>query len=390
MEDGGAGGDLVGIGSEGLAGGGDDDGIGPLGVGVFQQRGEVAAVHGPGLFDAGELEHGGDQIDAGDGRGTHLSLWNAARHGEDERGADVGIVGGYFDAAEAVLTKRETLIGREDNEGVFELFGFAKRIDEFLYGFIERVDALMILADPGDERTAGGDRFAVGVLVPHIDFLGPIGLAGARREDVLGCVDIDASVVLQMALGGCVGAVNGTVAKPEIPGFGGVAAVAADEIGSPIGVLIGRVTLQDFGLAAVIGDGLVVVVMRAGFGVFGAIPDELEVPVTAKASVGAGVPFADLGGEVAVVAESFGPEGAFLRVVSATGVGAFHAHGFDAELIVAGEEGGAGGHAPRADVGGGEADTFFGEGVNVGSFDPGVGFRVGADGAIGMVVGVDE
>lgn len=68
----------------------------------------------------------------------------------------------------------------------------------------------------------------------------------------------------------------------------------------------------------------------------------------------------------------------------------FHFHGFDAELVVAGEQGGARWHAPGADVGCGEADAFFGESVDVGSADPRVSFGVGADGAVGVIVGVDE
>ena len=56
----------------------------------------------------------------------------------------------------------------------------------------------------------------------------------------------------------------------------------------------------------------------------------------------------------------------------------------------AGEHGGAGGHAPGAVVGGKEADALFGEAVDVGCFDPGVGFFVATEGAVGVVVGVDE
>ena len=193
-----------------------------------------------------------------------------------------------------------------------------------------------------------------------------------------------------MALGGLIGAVDGAVAEPEIPGFRFVAAFTFQEIDGPIGVLVGGVAFEDFGFAALVGDGLVVVVVLAGFGVFRAIPDELVVPVAAEAGIGTGVPFADLGGEVAFLAEDFGPERAFFGVVFAARVGAFHAHGFDAVGVSAGEHGGAGGHAPGAVVGGKEADALFGEAVDVGCFDPGVGFFVATEGAVGVVVGVDE
>ena len=102
------------------------------------------------------------------------------------------------------------------------------------------------------------------------------------------------------------------------------------------------------------------------------------------------MPFADLGGEVTFLAEDFGPEGALDGVVLAAGVGAFHARGFDAVGVAAGQHGGAGGHAPGAVIGGEGADALFGEAVDVGSFDPGVGFLVATQGAVGVIVGIDK
>ena len=84
MKDGIARGYLVGGGTERLAGGGQDNGMGPIGIGVLEERRKVAPVHGPRLFNAGYLEHGGDQIDSGDGGGADAGIekpW--PMHGRD-------------------------------------------------------------------------------------------------------------------------------------------------------------------------------------------------------------------------------------------------------------------------------------------------------------------
>ena len=67
-------------------------------------------------------------------------------------------------------------------------------------------------------------------------------------------------------MGGLVRAVDGTVAEPEVPGFGFVAAFAFEEVDGPIGVLVGGVSFEDFGFSDLVVDGLVVVVVLAGFG----------------------------------------------------------------------------------------------------------------------------
>lgn len=150
-----------------------------------------------------------------------------------------------------------------------------------------------------------------GAFRPLVDFLGPVGFGGAEGIDVFGGFEVD----------------------------------------GPVGVLVGGVALEDFGFAVLVSDVLVVVVVLAGFGVFGAVPDDLEVPIATEAGIGAGVPL------VAFLGEDFGPEWALDGIVLAAGVGAFHAHGFDAVGVAAGEHGGAGGHAPGAVIGGEEGSS---------------------------------
>src|SRR2546421_398271 len=88
-------------------------------------------------------------------------------------------------------------------------------------------------------------------------------------------------------------------------------------------------------------------------------------PLWRSAGVDAGVPLADLGRRVAVLAEGFGPEGTLLRVVGAGGIFARHAHGLDAVRPVAGEHGGARWHAPGAEECAVKADAGGGEVVDV-------------------------
>ena len=138
------------VGAEFLAGGEHHGGVGPGGFGVFEERRKVVAADVPGGGEAGELEDGGGDIDAADGDVADGVFGDCAGHGEDEGRAD-------FDAAEAVLAEGEALVGGEDDEGVFDLFSFFEGGHEAADGFIEAVDALVILTDPLGEGLAAGD-----------------------------------------------------------------------------------------------------------------------------------------------------------------------------------------------------------------------------------------
>src|SRR4029077_7045875 len=103
-------------------------------------------------------------------------------------------------------------------------------------------------------------------------------------------------------------------------------------------------------------DQLLLVVVGGVGRVGGAIPDGLVIPVTAEARVGAGVPLADLAGEVAQAAERGGPELALLGVVTARGILPAEGHRLDAKGVVPCEDARPRGSTPRAVVGGEEAD----------------------------------
>src|SRR5262249_57321310 len=98
------------------------------------------------------------------------------------------------------------------------------------------------------------------------------------------------------------------------------------------------------------GEQLLLVVRPGIVGVLGPVPDDLVVPVAAEAGVGAGVPLADLGRVVAVLAEQRRPERALLRVVGTAGILALHPHRLDAVRMPAGKDRGPRRDAPPAQV----------------------------------------
>src|SRR5262245_41274048 len=97
-------------------------------------------------------------------------------------------------------------------------------------------------------------------------------------------------------------------AKPQVPGLILVATVAADEIATPVGVLIGRIAFENLGLPAMMSDRLIVIVIGGRLGIFRPVPHELIIPIAPESGVGSRVPLADLGGDVAVAAQLLRPE----------------------------------------------------------------------------------
>ena len=402
-EDFGIGGDGVGFGAVRLTGVGHEEGLVPVGVGLFQERREVAAVHFPRQVDASEGEEGGWDVLTAHGMLAHRALGDVAGEIDDEGGADGAVVGGDL-SAEAVLAPGEALVGGEDDEGVLTLAGFFEGFEETTDAFIDGEDALIVLALPVVEGLAvdgffcdgflGAAALEVGLSVgtrnPFLPVAGVGGLAGAGWVDVGGDGDLSVRVGFEVAVGGSEGAVDGTIAEPEIPRLVGVSVLAVDVIECPVGVVVGGVAFDELGLATVGLDHLIVVVVAGVFRETGSVPDLLKIPVSSEPGVGAGVPLADVGGGVAVFAEDGGPKAALRGIVLAAWILTFHAHGLDAELEVTGEHGGAGGHAPGADVGMGEADAGFCQRIHVGCLDPRPCLRVAADGAVAVVIGVDE
>ena len=135
---------------------------------------------------------------------------------------------------------------------------------------------------------------------------------------------------------------------------------------------------------------LVVVVVRAGFGVLRTVPDELKIPIAAVPRVRAGVPLADLGRKVAVGPKYLGPEWRLLRIVYTSWIRPFHSHGLDSELMTSRKQSSSRGHAPGADVRCRKPHTLLRQTINCRGPNPRVGFRIGTDSPVRMVVGIDE
>ncbi len=93
----------------------------PLGVfGVAEQRRDVSAVHRPGQFEPRLFEEGHDEVRSVDRMLADLARWNRAWPADDQRRAIVGVIRSQL-GSESVLAHREALVGREDNQCVFEL-----------------------------------------------------------------------------------------------------------------------------------------------------------------------------------------------------------------------------------------------------------------------------
>ena len=144
-----------------------------------------------------------------------------------------------------------------------------------------------------------------------------------------------------MTFRGGEGSVHGSIAKPEVPGLTLLPAFTADVIHSPVSVIISGVTLGHLRLAAVLHDELVVVVVGGIIHVFGAVPDDLVIPVPAEPVISSCMPFPDMCSGVAVFTKDTRPETTLLWVVNASGVLPFHPHGFDSMLLKPGQQRGS-------------------------------------------------
>jgi hypothetical protein len=104
----------------------EQDRVWPVGLRVFQQRRQVAAVHLPWEVETGESEERRNQIDASDWGGTDASL--GMRPGiEIISGERMLESGGNLDTAEAVLAPRQALVRRETTS-VFSRWPVASRV----------------------------------------------------------------------------------------------------------------------------------------------------------------------------------------------------------------------------------------------------------------------
>ena len=110
-------------------------------------------MHCPRQVETCELEECRDEVDAGDRLLADFSLGNLARHADDQRRADVGVVRSQL-RFESVLPPREALVRREHDERVVGLPGFLNRRDQPADGLIQREDSLVVHSHPAVERVA--------------------------------------------------------------------------------------------------------------------------------------------------------------------------------------------------------------------------------------------
>ena len=332
----------------------------------------------------------------------HLAGRNLAGPRNDERGGYRRIVGRDL-LVEAVLAETVTLIGGVDDEGVFQLAGGFERGEHAAYTFVDGEHTLVNLLNPrivglaGDvrievallPRLAGHRGFAVWADHPRLSVFQIRRLVGPGTNDVCRHRCGLAGERSLVAVGRRRWTVDRAVAQPQIPGFVGIAVLAFNVVDGPVGVVVGGVTLRQ-AVHAVEGQDLIGIIIAGVLGFAGAVPDDLIIPVTAEARVGAGVPLADLRGVVALFPKLRRHERRLGGIVTAAGIFAGHRHALDAVLQAAREQRGARRHAPRAEIAPFEAHAALREAVDVRRFDPVRAGAVAAEGFVGLVVGVDE
>src|SRR5262245_34267236 len=130
--------------------------------------------------------------------------------------------------------------------------------------------------------------------------------------------------------------------------------------------------------------------MGAGFRVLRTVPDELKVPIAAVSRVCARMPLADLRCKIPVGSKYLGPEWRLLRVIHTSRIGSLHPHRLDGKLMMSREQPRSRGHAPGANVRRRKPHALPRQTINCRCPNPSVGFQVGTDGPVGMVIGIDE
>ena len=138
----------------------------------IDDRAEVFAMHFPGKFEAGLGKESGHEVSTTYGMFDHLPsrLGRAAgRRTDDERATDGGVVTGDL-GFEAVLPPAKTLVGSEDDEGVFILAGIFEGLEEATDRLINGNDAFVVLLDPLPEGTTWKVLHTDGRLLPPVLF----------------------------------------------------------------------------------------------------------------------------------------------------------------------------------------------------------------------------
>src|SRR5690606_13726396 len=105
---------------------------------------------------------------------------------DDERRGVRRFIGGDL-LLHPVLTIRKALVGGIDNEGVLQLAGLAKGLDDLPHALVDRHHALVELLQPFRMRLAvPGDDLAFGVPAPGLGFFEVTRLARPGPENACG------------------------------------------------------------------------------------------------------------------------------------------------------------------------------------------------------------
>lgn len=417
-----------GAGAEGLAAEGGCEG-------ASGERGERGAVALGGVLGAGEVEHGGDNVDdvggvvvegagigdlvapCGDERGGDAAFVDpglkhaeggiggvgpgAAVAGEGVGGAGDGGFRGFFEAtADIGAFVTASVIGEEEDEGIIEAAGLLEGVEDAADALVHGIDHGGVNGHPevpflafflgqgipgGDFGVAGGEGPA------FVDEAGGGEPFVAFGAELVPSFHVLAAILLDVLGEGMEGPVGGGVG--EIEGEGFVFRGFADHAGGVIGEGVGHVEALFWRRIWLVIEGHFAPGIEAEE--VGGAGDEAEVLVEAAVEgpmgpILADVPFAGHHDGIAGGFKGFGHGLAVLVEVALIGgdTAVVH-HVADAGLVgvEAGEEGGAGGAAAGGIIELGEADAALGEAVEVGSRDFAA---IAADVGEAHVVGHDD
>jgi hypothetical protein len=198
----------------------------PVCGGALQQRREVATVQPVRRLHPGEREERGNQVGSVCRLLAHLPGRDRTGHGDDQRRAVAGIVGGDLHA-QPMLAHREPLVGGVDHQRVFELPGLLQGSDQVADPLVDGRHALVDLAHPVRERgtLAAGlvahlfaalarDDLPIARPAPRQRVLQVVRFAGPGAEDVGRCGHPGSSVHPPVPRRGLRGPMDAAVAQP--------------------------------------------------------------------------------------------------------------------------------------------------------------------------------
>jgi hypothetical protein len=118
---------------------------------------------------------------------------------------------------------------------------------------------------------------------------------------------------------------NGSIAKPQIPGLIRLLCMIANVVTSPPSIVVRGIARHRLTLAIYVNN-LVFIVTISVVGIVRTIPNILVIPISSPTGVYSCMPLAYLSRAIAVLSKSRGPERAQHGVICTTWIGTFLAH----------------------------------------------------------------